>query len=242
MITRLRIGLRIALILGWSALIIPLHLLFKAIGKPLVLPPTFLAGVGWIAGLRVKTVGKPEKTALILANHVSWLDILALAGAARSAFVAHDGLAGQKLLKWLCEQNQTIFIARHRRTTINDQTSAIHAALGERPLTIFPEGTTSDGTSVPPFKSALLAAVQPIDDSTKVQPVALVYEDVPEVAWVGEDPGANNVLMILGRRKPVRLTIYFLPPLEGAALTDRKSITLAAHKAIAETLARVLQA
>ena len=228
--------------LGWAALIIPLHLLCRMLGKPRLIPPIFLAGVGRIVGLRVRTVGTPEKTALMLANHVSWLDILALAGASRSAFVAHDGLAGQKLLKWLCEQNETIFIARHHRATINDQTSAIYAALGERPLTIFPEGTTSDGTSITPFKSALLAAVEPIQSSTKVQPVAMVYEEVPDVAWVDDQPGAANVLMILARRKPVQLTIHFLPPLSGAALTNRKTITLAAHQAIADTLARALQA
>ncbi|WP_183030023.1 lysophospholipid acyltransferase family protein [Altericroceibacterium spongiae] len=214
---------------------IPLHLICRLLGKPRLIPPFFLHVVGHIAGLRVQVRGQPEKNALLLANHVSWLDILALAGAARSAFVAHDGLAGQKLLKWLCEQNETIFIARHHRSTLTEQTGAIRQALGKRPLTIFPEGTTSDGTGILPFKSALLAAIDPLkSQTTRVQPVALLYEEATDIAWVGE--GATNVRMVLSRRKSVHLTIHFLPPLEGPDCADRKSMAAAAQRAIAQSL------
>ena len=70
-----------------------------------------------IAGLHLRIEGRPHKGALHLANHVSWLDIPALAHATGTAFVAHDGLAAFPFLKWLCEMNDTVFIARHDRRT-----------------------------------------------------------------------------------------------------------------------------
>ena len=112
--------------------------------------------------------------ALLLANHVSWLDILALAQTAGSAFVAHDGLAAFPFLKWLCEMNDTVFIARHDRTSVALQVAAGARRDGRaRALTLFPEGTTSDGTGLIAFKSSLLSALEPLPQGVEVQPVAL---------------------------------------------------------------------
>ena len=104
--------------------------------------------MGRMAGLRVRTEGSPRRGALFLANHESWLDVLALAGASRAIFVAHSGLTVHGGLKWLCDQNHTVFITRHQRGSVADQVEQVRAALGERPVTIFPEGTTKDRKSV----------------------------------------------------------------------------------------------
>jgi 1-acyl-sn-glycerol-3-phosphate acyltransferase len=69
-----------------------------------------------------------------------------------------------------------------------------------------------------------------------VQPVALVYDEAEEIAWVGGEPGLTNACKILGRTRPVHLTLCFLPPLTGSALADRKAIAAAASAAIAGTL------
>ena len=221
--------------LGFGTLV-PLHVLVKAVGAREAIPPVFLGAMGRVAGLRVRTEGIPRRGALMLANHVSWLDILALAGATRSRFVAHSGLAVHGALKWLCDQNDTVFITRDRRGSVTTQVQQIRAALGERPLTIFPEGTTDDGTFLHPFKSALLSAVEPLAHEIPIQPVALDYGDAAGIAWFDKEPGMTNVRRILARPGRIDLTIRFLEPLAGPQLADRKAMTAAAQAAVAQAL------
>ena len=134
--------------------------------------------------------------------------------------------------------NDTVFIARHDRTSVADQVEQVRAAIAETgALTFFPEGTTSDGTGLLPFKSSLLSAVENLARSVPVQPVLLEYAEAPGIAWVGEEHGLDNFKRILARGRPVRLTIRFLPPLEGAALTNRKTMAAAAREAILRAMA-----
>lgn len=232
---------RIAAILLWFAIIILPHWLLTLAGHRLIVPPVFLAGVGWLAGLRVRTEDAPAPRPLLLvSNHVSWLDILALAGVARVAFVAKDNLTEQPFLHWLARQNATVFIARDRRGTIAQQVRAIEAGLARRRLVVFPEGTTGDGRQMFPFKSALLAAAEGARAdgmAVTVQPVALVYHEADEIAWVGEEPGLHNVLRVLGRVRPVHLTVRYCGPLRGAQLEGRKAMAGAAQAAVARALA-----
>jgi 1-acyl-sn-glycerol-3-phosphate acyltransferase len=227
---------RVVAMLAWTALVVPIHLVIRLAGWPWLVPPTYLCGLGWIAGLKFTVEGKPRKRALLLANHLSWLDILALAAASRTAFVAHSGLTVSSALKWLCEQNGTVFISRDRRQTIAEQVDQVREAIGERRLTIFPEGTTSDGREMLPFKSSLLSALEPLPEGLAVQPVALAYDEPEEVAWVGAEPGLRNAATILSRTRPVHLTLRFLPPLSGPAVTDRKAMAAAARRAIEAAL------
>lgn len=212
----------------------PLHLLWRLVGGGRWWPRVFLSAIGMICGLQVRVRGKPAKGALLLANHVSWLDIPALAQATGTAFVAHDGLAAFPFLKWLCEMNDTVFIARHDRRSVHAQVEQVRAAIAERgALAIFPEGTTSDGTGLLPFKSSLLSAFDPPPAGVAIQPVLFDYgPEAASVAWVGEEHGLDNFLRILASAKPVELTIRFLSPLEGEALANRKTIAAAAQAAI----------
>jgi 1-acyl-sn-glycerol-3-phosphate acyltransferase len=233
------IAVRLLAMLAMLIVCTPLHLLWRAIGAGRWWPRVFLSAIGAIAGLQVRVEGRPVHGALLIANHVSWLDIPALSRVCGSAFVAHDGLAAFPFLKWLCEMNATVFIARHDRASIADQVAQVRAAMsGRGSLTLFPEGTTSDGTGVIGFKSALLSALEPLPASAAVQPVALVYEEAEAIAWVGEEHGLDNFKRILARLRPVRLTLRFLPPLEGADLADRKAISAAARGAIGAALSR----
>ncbi len=232
----LLVAARVAAMLVWTAVVVPIHVLVRLAGKPWHVPPTYLCGIGWLAGLRFTVEGKPRRHALLLANHVSWLDIMALASASRTAFVAHNGLAGHPWLKWMCEQNGTLFISRGRRHTVPTQVAQVREALGERRLTIFPEATTGDGRDLLPFKSSLLSAVGLLPAGVPVQPVALAYEEAETVAWVGEEPELTNALRILARTHPIHLKLRFLPPLAGPALADRKAMAAAARAAIGAAL------
>jgi len=215
--------------------LVPLHVVMKLLRQPNLVPPIFLGSMGRIAGLRVRTEGTPQPGALFLANHLSWLDILALAGASRAIFVAHSGLTVHGGLKWLCDQNDTVFITRDQRGSVAGQVEQVRAALGERPLVIFPEGTTNDGTGMLPFKSSLLSAVEPLAGEVPIQPVVLDYSEAAKIAWFDGEPGMINVSKILSRRK-VELTIRFLDPLSGEALKNRKTMTAAAQAAIEKAL------
>lgn len=233
------IAFRLLLMVVVLVICAPMHLLWRLLGAGRWWPRVFLTSIGAIAGLHLRIEGKPARGALLLANHVSWLDIPALAHATGSAFVAHDGLAAFPFLKWLCEMNDTVFIARHDRASIAAQVQQVRAAMDTRgSLTLFPEGTTSDGTGLLPFKSSLLSALAPLPEGATVQPVLLAYEDAARIAWVGEEHGLDNFKRILSRLRPINLTLVFLSPLEGEALTDRKTISAAARAAIADALAR----
>lgn len=231
------LSFRLLLMLVSLMVCVPLHGLWRLLGLGRWWPRVFLSGIGMIAGLHLRTEGRPAKGALLLTNHVSWLDIPALSQASGTAFVAHDGLAAFPFLKWLCEMNDTVFIARHRRGSVADQVEQIRAAMAETgALTLFPEGTTSDGTGLHLFKSSLLSALDPLPPGVVVQPAVLAYQDAAAIAWVGEEHGLDNFKRILARFRPIRLTIRFLPPLRGDELADRKAVAAAAQRAIARAL------
>lgn len=198
-------------------------------------PARFLSGVGRVAGLRIRIEGtRVRRGALLLANHVSWLDILAIASASGAAFVGHEGLASSPLVRWLCRMNDTVFIARDRRTSVAAQVEKIRDAISEAgALAVFPEGTTSDGNSLLPFKSSLLSALDPLPPGITVQPVLLDYgADAAEIAWIGAESGIDNLKRIVARRRPVTVTVQFLPPLAGDVLATRKTMAAAARDEI----------
>ena len=235
-IGHLRVIVRVAAMVALLLACIPLYYLCRLTGRHNPFPRLFLGGVAWLAGIDVRVTGERAPSgALLIANHVSWIDIPAIAAATGSAFVGHDGLASVTLLRHLCAMNDTVFIARHDRTKVAEQVAQVRAAISEiGALTIFPEGTTSDGTDLLPFKSSLLSAVLPLPEGVAVVPVLLDYgTEAAQVAWVGEEPGLDNFRRILARARPVKLTVHFLPPLSGAALADRKAIAAAARTAIA---------
>lgn len=250
---KFRIGVRLVAMVAWLLICVPFHYLWRfglrwpgsrERGGPRPWPRRFLGGICWIAGVDVTVVGEASREgAFLLSNHVSWIDITALAGASGTAFVAHDGLAGVPLLRWLCSLNDTIFIARHDRASVQHQVEQVRRSVGQHgALTIFPEGTTSDGTTnaetgLLPFKSSLLSALDPPPQGVAIQPVSLDYGvEAANIAWTGEEPGLANFLRILARARPVMLTVHFLPPLASEALTNRKTIAAAAREAIFQAL------
>lgn len=220
---------------------VPLYYVWRIARLPNPWPRVFLGGIARIAGARVTISGAPErKGAFLLSNHVSWLDIPVISGASGSAFVAHSGLADVGLLKWLCEMNDTVFVARHERRSVHAQVEQVRAALTDTgALTVFPEGTTSDGRGLLPFKSSLLSALDPPPPGIAIQPVWLDYgPEVADLAWVGEEHGLDNFLNILARRRPIRVTVHFLAPLQPDEAANRKVMATAARERILAAMNR----
>jgi 1-acyl-sn-glycerol-3-phosphate acyltransferase len=178
------------------------------------MPSRFLGLCARISGARARVVGIPlRRDSVILANHVSWLDILLLAGTADAIFVTKAEIARTPLVGWLASLNDTTFIDRAARSAIGEQVDAIRRALGPRPVALFPEGTTGDGVMLLPFKSALLASLDPPPPGIQVQPVRIDYGvATPDIAWVGNEPGLRNIRRVLSRRS-FDVTLYFAQPI-----------------------------
>lgn len=224
-------------LLGWLVVCVPAHQLSR-LSRHSQWPRRFLRGVGWIVGARVRTEGEPIlRGTLIIANHVSWLDIPVMAGATGCAFVAKDELQAHPLMRWLCEQNDTVFVDRSDRRGIALQTADMLAALHrQRPLVLFPEGTVGNGGRLLPFRPALLSAFTPAPPGVGVRPIAVDYAAAAhEFGWPHGESGRQNFLRLLGRRGTVTVTLHLLPPL--APTSDRKQLARAAQESVATTLA-----
>jgi 1-acyl-sn-glycerol-3-phosphate acyltransferase len=116
-----------------------------------------------------------------------------------------------------------------------DQALAIAAALeGDKPVMLFPEGTTGPGTHLLPFRPTLLEAANFSSKDVTVRPIALEYGDAaPEIGW-WQEPGKDNVLRLLGRKGVLPVTVHLLDPLDRAG--DRKQLAAEARAAIAQRL------
>lgn len=191
--------------------------------------------VARLCGIRVRRVGAPmPHGGALVANHVSWSDIFVLVGAARMTFVAKAevrGWPGVGVIAALCD---TVFIER-RRSAAKAQEAELKARMqaGDR-LVFFPEGTSTDGRRVLPFRSTLFAAVtsDELRDTAWVQPVSVVYhapKDEPEAfyGWWGDMPFGGHVWTVLTRSFGGRADVVFHAPVRAADFADRK--LLAAH-------------
>jgi len=233
----LRVTARFLTLLAWLGLCLPAHGLWRVLGRRSPWPPRFLGGVGRIFGARVSRHGPPVRgPALLLANHQSWLDILILGGAVGARFVSKDEVNRWPAVGFLARLNRTLFISRENKGAVMGQAEQLRAALADpQPMALFPEGTTSDGRQLLPFRPSLLAAACPPPPGLAIHPVAVSYGDATdEIAWYGDEPALANLKRVLGRRGtfPVRVTV--LPALEPQA--DRKALARAAHDAVAQVL------
>lgn len=199
--------------------------------------------LGWNAlltgfGIRVKISGQAAPGALLVSNHISWIDIVALAHSCDASFVAKREVGGWPVIGWLARRHGCIFINRGWRRGVRHEASQIRSKLLEgRDLVIFAEGTTSMGWDVLPFRSSLLAAA--IDtDCGIIQPVAISYlnsdgssqnnDERRAVAWLGDDTLLPHALTLAARGGTV-VQLWFGPVLKSH---DRKELAAAARTAI----------
>jgi 1-acyl-sn-glycerol-3-phosphate acyltransferase len=192
-----------------------------------------------ICGVRLVVKGAlSDSPALIVCNHVSWLDIFAVNACRPCRFVAKSDIRDWPLIGWLCDRAGTIFIARGRqrdvRRIFQGLVTSIHA--GER-VAFFPEGTVSLQGTVLTFHANLFEAA--IDAKVPVRPYALRYLDRggrphPAVEYVGDTTFVQSMLTIL-RHRDITAELLILPaiPTTGA---HRRELAAAAHDAIAGAL------
>ncbi len=169
-----------------------------------------------IIGLEVRVQGTPVAgPALLVANHISWMDVIALAATARTGFVAKAEVARWPLIGVLARSAGTLFIERARSGELNATLEAMLNTLAAgRRIALFPEGTTSTGATVLPFRAALFEAAR--RGGAVVQPVALRYGEQatpdPLAPFVGDDSLLAHLRRTLPRRRTV-LHVHFLAPM-----------------------------
>lgn len=233
-------GLLLSLLL---LIFVPLHYLFRTLAYGSPFPMLFLRYAARICGARVEVIGTHlKRDVFYISNHISWIDILALAGASGTAFVAKAELAQSPVVGWLSRLNRTVFVKRENRLGVAEQINALKEALVDNwSVTVFPEGTTTDGQSLLPFKTSMMSVLDPPPPGVLVQPVVLDYGAIAEwIGWIGEESGLNNAKRILSRRGSFPLSVYFLEPFSPEHYRGRKAIGEKARTQIEETLRDIL--
>ena len=239
----LRLTRRVAMLVALIVIFVPLHYLFRIVAYGSPFPMWFLRYAAWVSGARVKIEGTHlKRDVFYVANHVSWMDILSLAGACGTAFVAKAELEKAPVVGWLAGMNRTVYVKREHRLGVAEQINALKEALADNwAVTVFPEGTTTDGQSLLPFKTSMLSVLEPPPPGVLVQPVLLDYGQVAEwIGWIGEEGGLNNAKRVLARKGTFELRIRFLEPFSPADYVGRKAIGVESRKRIEEALIEAL--
>jgi 1-acyl-sn-glycerol-3-phosphate acyltransferase len=182
-----------------------------------------------ILGVRITLSGhRPRPPALLVSNHVSWLDIIVLGGLTSTDFLSKYEVRNWPVIGWLAARSGTLFIRRGtgEAGTISQQ---IAQRLREDGLlTLFPEGTTTDGSEVRPFFSRLFAAA--IDTGTDVVPVALRYHIGgafdPVAPYTDQQSLVANLQGLL-IREHTEVHVAFTEPIAHAGHTRRQVAELA---------------
>lgn len=212
-----------------------------------------------LIGVRINQVGERtrESPVLILSNHASWLDIIVLGAVAPVVFVAKSEVANWPVFGWLAKLQRTIFVERERRHKTGDAARAMgDRLLGGDAVVLFPEGTSSDGIRILPFRSALIGAVhhtigdQTHHDCVTVQPVSIAYVSyggVPvgralrdKVAWYGETELVPHLMNVLSSGA-VDVTVSWGDAVGYGMNADRKQIARDAEAAVRRMTARALR-
>ncbi len=224
-----------------------------------IVPNLFHRAACAVIGIRITQIGERtrESPALILSNHASWLDIIVLGAIAPVVFVAKSEVADWPLFGQLAKLQRTVFVERERRHKTGDAARAMgDRLLGGDAVVLFPEGTSSDGIRILPFRSALIGSVHhAIGDSTHhdrvtVQPVSLAYVrygGVPvgralrdKVAWYGDVDLIPHLLGVFSSGA-VDVTVSWGEPIGYGMTANRKEIARDAENAVRRMTARALR-
>ncbi|RYI17714.1 MAG: 1-acyl-sn-glycerol-3-phosphate acyltransferase, partial [Acetobacteraceae bacterium] len=170
----------------------------------------------------------------IVANHSSWLDVFVLNAVQTIYFVAKAEVARWPLIGWLARATGTVFIARKGTEAKRQQETFTSRLQAGHRLLFFPEGTSTDGIRVLPFKSTLFEAffAPALVRTMHIQPVTVVFhapdgQDARHYGWWGDMDFASHLLKTLATPRQGRVEVTFHPEVPVDAFESRK--TLAQH-------------
>lgn len=200
----------------------------------------------WLTGLRLRVRGQPCAGGALLyaSNHVSYLDIPVLGSLLDASFIAKAEVKSWPLIGFIGRLTGTVFVRRHAAGAKRQRDEiADRLARGDN-LILFPEGTSTDGAGVAPFRSSLFGVIDHADARAAllIQPVSLTYTRCADgtplqgparalYAWFGNAALLPHFKRVMGMRG-AEVVVSFHEPLPAAAYTDRKAVTQVVREAV----------
>jgi lyso-ornithine lipid O-acyltransferase len=201
-----------------------------------------------LLGLNIAVKGSPSlcRPLCVVANHTSWLDIIVISSFLPVVFVAKQEVASWPFFGWLAQLQRSIFVNRHRRHAVLQTIDRIaDAFLAGEVIGVFPEGTSTDGMDVVPFRSALIGAVHEALRREQrllaifVQPVSVTYvgPNRRSAVWALEDeiPFFPHLLQVAGLRR-IDVALTWGEPVPADMSSDRKELA----KGLEQTVRRMV--
>jgi 1-acyl-sn-glycerol-3-phosphate acyltransferase len=206
-----------------------------------------------LIGIRVRVIGSPVKPpdgrrVVYVSNHSSWVDVPVIGGVLDGCFVAKGEVAGWPIIGTIARLGRTVFVSRSRTSTGKERDAMRNRLQAGDNLILFPEGTSSDGSRVLPFRSSFFAVAEARNgensaDLPWIQPVSIVYDRLsglpagrasrPLFAWYGDMDIASHFWR-LTQNIGLRSTVLLHTPLDPAHFTNRKALSQAVWKIIAD--------
>ncbi|MFQ1700855.1 lysophospholipid acyltransferase family protein [Loktanella agnita] len=199
-----------------------------------------------LLGMRHRSIGRPMRGAgAVVANHASWLDIFALNLRKRIYFVSKAEVATWPGIGWLARATGTVFIERQRRDAKAQIALFRERLAAGHKLLFFPEGTSTDGQRVLPFKPTLFAAFfdETLAADLHVQAVSVCYHapagaDPRFYGWWGDMEFAPNLLGIFAAPRQGGVTVIYHDPVRITDFANRKALAKAMEEAVRSGLAK----
>lgn len=244
----LRLSLRLALSLLWIAIIFfPLFLTTlsrrQRANSILMMIAFHVGSLLW--GVRVTRIGtiSRNRPLLIVSNHFSYLDVFALGGILPVRFTPKSEIASWPGIGFMCKITGCLFIDRRPSRTLDNKRKLDESCRNGDIISLFPEGTTNDGTDVLPFKSSFFSLAE--QAPLTVQPLTVLYTALggqpigdaerPQVGWYGDASFFPHLLHYL-KQKNVDVTLIFHDPVDASAFASRKELAARCQRIIAESI------
>ncbi len=260
MIASMRLILVLALVVMLTLAILPVQMILvkfwhRAASR---MPVAWHRAILWMFGIKVKIIGEMShgRPLLLVANHISWKDILVFGSIRPLSFIAKADMESWPMLGLLAKLQRTIFVEREQRRKVGVQAAEIAERLLEgEPVLLFAEGTTSDGNHILPFNSSLLGAAQRAikisgKETILVQPVSIAYTKMhglalgryfrPDAAWPGDVELASHLTNIV-KHGALDVEVHFGEPIPFGPESDRKTITRQSEAQVRQMMCQSLR-
>jgi lyso-ornithine lipid O-acyltransferase len=241
----------------WTAIACLVQALLVVLpGRPKVAFARFFWRVATLLlGFKVRMIGVPARArkdgrpVVFVCNHSSWLDIPILGGQLEACFVSKDDVASWPVISTVARLGRTVFVSRRAAATGRELDVMVQRLAGGDSLVLFPEGTSSDGSRVLPFRSSFFAVAEG-EAPPLIQPISLVYDRLaglpagraarPLFAWYGDMDLASHFWR-LAQWRGMRASVLLHAPLDPACFASRKDLAQAAWTAVADGAATLRQ-
>ena len=255
LVRRARAIRRGALALLWTALCVVVQAVLVRLqgAARLVFARIYWAGLCRVIGLDVRVIGAvARQTAdgrpvVFVSNHSSWLDILVLGSLLPASFIAKEQVGTWPVIGTIARLGRTVYVRRTRSSTGRERDDMASRLQAGDNLVLFPEGTSSDGARVLPFRSAFLSVAElKVTASGRtpiIQPISVVYDRLaglpcgrataPLFAWYG-DMDIGSHFWRLAQHQGLRASVLLHQPIDPEAYASRKALSAVVWKIVAD--------